>query len=781
MTMQLPNHFERPGARPLICVAICVAVCLAVCLTGASAVGEEPLFRQDPYDLITLTATNDNKVLKVDLLDFPNRRVPESPRPRDKITVHLYDEPETDYELQWFSIAKIELFDQLVLAQANELVMSRRLDEAFDYFRYLTREDPDLPGLAESMDNYLYEEAKASHRRKQYDGALAMLRELYVNDPQRPGLAKAMGVTTDELVKRYLAKDDYRSARALLGNLEACFPEHAIVIASRQKLQATARSLLSEAQAAKASGDLDRVDRLTRRLAHVWPELPGAKQFAQSMHQQHPRILVGVSTRAVDPQPGRLADVAALRSSRLLYRTLSEFVRPDSEGGRYTCPVGAMTVEELDRRVNFELKPDIRWPTGQGTLSGSDVARRLLALANPNDPAYRADWAELFGSVTVSDVYRVEVSMRQSHVRPDALLQTKLIDYASSAGREPVSLGGPYVLDTSNETTDRYSRNPHYFAGKPTQPEILVERYFDKGAQALTALQRREIDVLDRVNPWILGAVREDPDLVLRPYMAPLVHCLIPNMRRPFPSRRTFRRALVYGIHRQAILDHLTGGAEVPGCQVISGPFPPGTALEDDPLSYAYDVEIKPRQYDPRLAVALCGVSLHMSASEDQQEPEKVPPLVLAHPADEIARVACQSIKWQLDVIGITVELQELEGPLPRRVPDDVDLLYAELAVWEPVVDARRLLGEDGPAGGCSPYMSLALRRLDRAPDWREVSQQLHNIHRIAFNDVAVIPLWQLVDHFAYHKSVRGIGAQPVTLYQNVEQWQREFVYPLEQ
>ncbi len=776
MTMKLANHVERPEARTLICAAICVAVCLG----GASAAEEEPLFRQYPYDLITLTAASGNQVLKVEMLDFPNRRVPSDPPSREKLTVHLFDEPETDYELQWFSIAKIELFEQLVLAEANELVASRRLDEAFDYFRYLMSVDPDLPDLAESMDNYLYEEAKASHRRKQYDGALAMLRELYASNPQRPGLAKAMGVTTDELAKQYLAKEDYRSARALLGNLEDCFPEHAVVVASRQKLQATAETLLGEAQTAAQAGDLDQADRLTRRLAHVWPELPGAKQFAQSMHEEHPRILVGVSVRAVDPQPGRLADFAALRSSRLLYRTLSEFVRPDSEGGQYTCPVGTMTVEELDRRMSFQLKPDVRWPTGQGTLSGSDVARRLLALADPNDPAYRADWAELFGSVEVHDVYRVEVSMRQSHVRPDALLQTKLIDYASSAGRELVTLRGPYLLDTSDETTDRYMRNPQYFAGKPTQPEILIERYFAKGAQALTALQRREIDVLDRVNPWILAAVREDPDLVVQPYMAPLVHCLIPNMSRPFPSRRTFRRALVYGINRQAILDHLTGGTELPGCQVVSGPFPPGSALEDDPISYAYDVELLPRKYDPRLAAALCGVSLHMSVAADQEKPEKVPPLVLAHPAGEIARLACQSIKRQLDMIGISVELRELAS-LPRRVPDDVDLLYAELAIWEPVVDARRLLGEDGPAGGCSPYMSLALRRLDRAPDWREVSQQLHNIHRIAFNDIAVIPLWQMIDHFAYHKSLRGIGPQPVTLYQNIEQWQREFVYPLEQ
>ena len=60
---------------------------------------------------------------------------------------------------------------------------------------------------------------------------------------------------------------------------------------------------------------------------------------------------------------------------------------------------------------------------------------------------------------------------------------------------------------------------------------------------------------------------------------------------------------------------------------------------------------------------------------------------------------------------------QQHTGPLPERIPDDVDLLYAELYAWEPLVDAQRLLGNNGLAGGCSLYMGLALRQLDQAAD----------------------------------------------------------------
>ncbi len=135
--------------------------------------------------------------------------------------------------------------------------------------------------------------------------------------------------------------------------------------------------------------------------------------------------------------------------------------------------------------------------------------------------------------------------------------------------------------------------------------------------------------------------------------------------------------------------------------------------------------------------------------------------------------------------MGIPIELRPLHNPLPERVPDDVDLLYVELATWEPVVDANRLFGEGGMVADSGPYMMLALRQLDQAAEWDQVRECLHRIHRIAYDDMTVIPLWQLVEHFGYRKSLRGVVAPrnnkgPVSLYQNIEQWRPAFQYPAE-
>jgi ABC-type transport system substrate-binding protein len=470
--------------------------------------------------------------------------------------------------------------------------------------------------------------------------------------------------------------------------------------------------------------------------------------------------------------------------------------------------MGEMEVEELGLRLHFELKPGLRWSSGSCTLSGYDLSRCLLAMADPGDPAYRVQWAEIFAGVSVDRVYGVAIDLRRPHVRPEALLQCvvapsrsviKVIKgsgvfvHANDSGSTVVAdqtktpdpfitvTNGPYVLDLDNEAV--YTANAAYFAARPSQPKEIVERFFPSASDGIKALRRGQIDVLDRVNPWEVDKVAAIPGVVLQPYAVPLVHCLVPNLGRPLVGSRTFRRALVYGIHRKAILDAMLGGKQQPGCQLTSGPFAPGVS-RDDPLDYAYDHSIDPRPYDPRLAIGLAEVAFRELAEAEKKQGQtlkKMPSLVLAYPADAIARLAAGAIKKQLALVGIPINLEELPAGVPARLSGKIDLLYAELAMWEPVVDARRLLDRDGLAGSCSPYMSLALKQLEQAADWPAVGLKLRQIHNLAHADVAVVPLWQLTDFFACRQRLSGVGPRPVTLYQHVESWKVQFQDPTEE
>ncbi len=92
--------------------------------------------------------------------------------------------------------------------------------------------------------------------------------------------------------------------------------------------------------------------------------------------------------------------------------------------------------------------------------------------------------------------------------------------------------------------------------------------------------------------------------------------------------------------------------------------------------------------------------------------------------------------------------------------------------MWEPVIDARRLLAPQGIAALGNEYVGMGLRRLDTAKNWREARERLHELHRIVHEQVAVIPLWQTVNYLVYNRRLSGVGPRPLTLYQNVEQWQ---------
>jgi hypothetical protein len=150
----------------------------------------------------------------------------------------------------------------------------------------------------------------------------------------------------------------------------------------------------------------------------------------------------------------------------------------------------------------------------------------------------------------------------------------------------------------------------------------------------------------------------------------------------------------------------------------------------------------------------------------------------LAYPAHETARIACTAIQRHLKSVQIPVELRELEPGRALPGDDNYDLAYAELVLQEPLTDAARLLGPDGIAGGATPYMVLALRQLSAATGWAAARKKLQEIHRLADDDTAVVPLWQLTEFFAYHRSLTGPGSQPVRLYQEIEQWQGKYQLP---
>ncbi len=720
-------------------------------------------YDHEPFDELRLTEGDTVRIIPL----LPNQ-LPQDRKPSTKLTVRLPQNPDQEYTILWGKIEKHLTFPQLILEKAEQAVAAEDFDGAYDYYQYLARIYPRLEGLPESHQRWLFQEATAWHRRGNPAQVLAMLRELHRLNPGFPNLEAGLAAATDQMVANEVKTESYATARTLLANLRELFPENAIAKTWEQRLQKEAQTFLNTSQEKLQQDQLHEAREAAYQAVKVWP-LPKAVDFLTEAQELSPRVVVGVTAPAVEFAPAAIDSFASRRVGGLLESPLLEFAGPAPRGGRYRSALGSLEKQSLGRSLVLRLNPDLRYSNGEVGPTGYDVCRQLVRLADPSQPGFRADWAALFESCRVESIYTVHVTLRQSHVHPDGMLQTVL------PAKQPGATLGAYTLYQQGSAELRFRINPNLATAGARQPAEIIERYFPESRDALRALQYGDVAAIDRVNPWEVPALRQQRHLRVSAYAVPSVHVLVPNQARPLLDQRSYRRALLLAIHRQAILDQILDGAVLPGCQVLSAPLPAGIEA-DDPIGYAYDRSLTPRAYLPRLALTLGNLSLQQEnarrVKRDEPVLKKLPELVIVHPATDIARVACGAIQKRFELLKIATTLRELPAGQTRPTDSDYDLLYAEWIIGEPVTDLRALFGPGGLAPHNNPYLEAALMDLDRSQNWKQARERLHVIHRLLHEDETVLPLWQIVDHFAWNQALEGVMEHPVSLYQEVERWQ---------
>jgi tetratricopeptide (TPR) repeat protein len=846
-----------------------LGLCWMMAAGVQSAHSQDPpvrLLDRPPFDRITLDAANQGVVIDVLPLDLSGRRVPQPLPTQGALKLRRMVDPSLEYSLSWESIARIELYEQLLLAEVEELLKVEEMGGAFEVLSLLHKNYPSLPGLQETTDRYLYRDATREFQEGRYEEALAILLSLYDRNPKYADLGKAVEAVADRLIRKYLGEKRYSAARKMLVLLEQAYTGIRLPSVSmwRQRFRQASQRQLEIARDSLDKKQYGAAREALHQAIDIFPGLSGISTLMDRLGREHPEIVVGVarlsppqqslprwglprwgepvqteqpgdnsllSTGSMPVNPrqktsesladGPLADWAAIRVAPLVNPPLIERVDFEAEGGVYRCPWAKLEMDESGLKFSLHLTPAAL----QLGARADDFARSLLTLADPNSSNFLEDFAIRFRDLSLSKGQSVEIRWHNVPVRPEALLrcsarsvpslENSLTYYQREKNQEPGEVRyrrqGSHLLHHEDQqglaekaVAEKGSAKKR-LAQEPG-PLTIVERQFREDEAAVQALLQGEVDLLDRVPPWQIEKLESHDQIVVGTYRLPTIHVLRLHPRNQLLDQREFRRALCYGINREMLIqDILLAGQAISGFQAISGPFPVGKSRHD-PVGYAYNQQLAVRPYEPRLAAVLAEVArvaiIKPSAANSQQELSAKPeseeslaqetrPLVLRYPPEPVARAACQSMKIQLEQIGIPIELSESvePGQLERgkmatnagenadpesSVTADYDLLYTELAMWEPVVDARRLLGPAGVAGRCSPSMGLALDRLDRAQNWKQVQANLQQVHRVAHYDLPVIPLWQTYNTFAHCKTLLGFGEKPITVYQQVAQWRKE-------
>jgi hypothetical protein len=725
---------------------------------------------QQPFDVLTLDKANESKVFKIYPVRLPGRKVPENPRRTEKIRIKLL-ENEEEYDVAWANIAKLELYEQLVVAEVNKFTADGKLDDAYDELAFLLTYYPQAPELAEARQNYLYASSAAAFRQQKNDEALAILEELISLNPNfragenAPPLMQRLTYLADRLIDGFVQKEEFAAARELLTRLTKQYKLDNDPLATkwRERLEQLATRARDDAQKYLAESRFVEAQDAASRLQIIWPQLPGASEIVAEVARRHPLVRVGVDHPAVEFDSTSLHDMAARRAGRLCGRLLAERTAIGVEGGRYESPIAKFSRSDDGLAFLFQLN------AGRST-NAYDLAQRLLARATRGGEEFSPVWASVVSSVALKSMDEVEIGLRRSFVLPEALLSIPLDRSGSSAAQHDE----PYTLLKKEGDVVRFARNSDYRFGQPTQPAEIFERLFSDPLRAVLAVKRGEIDVLDRVFPGDIPTLKSDNTLSVAAYAGPTTHVLAVRSQHPYLSSATFRRALLYGSNRELLLSQgLMRGAPVTGFRVVSGVFPaPVTGMELP--TYGYDSKIEPRTFDPRLAIALVALSeneLKSKFEKQQKQAPKLTPLVLGHPADEVSRIACRGLARDWKRVGVECKLSEFSPGKFDDLEHKCDLVYLQLQAWEPVIDAARLFDPEGLTPTNDEHIQLALRNLQAARNWQQVRERLIVLHRLVHEDVTVLPLWQTFDHFAFRRSLVGLKGPRLSLYQDVERW----------
>ena len=767
---------QRYANAMILLGAVLLLLLPTVCLAQNDAQGPIPegmdLIEVEPFDTVTFTEKSGGGAVRTVPFDFPGRKVPRNEK--GNLVMTLVGLEGNKYQANWDDIESIELWEQRLQREVRERVAKGDFDGAYPFLLVLLRDYPETSGLDNLRADYLYKNAAASFRSGEYKHTMTILESLRQFDPgfNSQVVLRVIGDVTDKLIGQLVKNGQLVYAQKLHARLEKDYSRTGL-----SSIDKWGRAFLSMAMqrrdaaiAARKAGNMLQARQLARESYAIWPRTEGAKELIAKIDSEYPLINVGVLQTATEFDPTRIDNWASRRAGRLLYRTLFEIGGAGPEGGEYEFLFGEL--ETSDDRTTLFFDIDVnRLPESLSAANSFNVGELLLNRARPGHPDYSAPWAALLDRIEIPNTRSVTAHLRRPHVVPQALLQRK-IDGGTFEGK-PDAPTGAYQFKLRDEGIARFVYTGEDSSG--SQPREIIELKLADSADAVPRLLRGELDVVDQLFPADAARLRQNPVVTVENYPLPSVHMLVPCSDHEYLQDKTFRRALLYAIDRESVLEgELLAGKPVRGCRVLSGPFPAGIG-EYDPLAYAYDESILPRRYEPRLGnllITMATKQMEALAKRRKEDPPKLEPIRIGYPASDIAGIAVEAIKTQLSLLS-DVEVSTVKLPVGQTWPDDgqCDLIYLIAGIWEPVVDARRVIGPDGLARSDSQLIGMGLRQLETSKNWRGVRDGLRELHRIAHHELPVLPLWQLIDSYAFRKDIRGVGLGNVTLYQNINKW----------
>jgi peptide/nickel transport system substrate-binding protein len=603
---------------------------------------------------------------------------------------------------------------------------------------------------------------------KAFDYGSRLARSYPETDAQAQ-LAACLG----RMVEQSMQKQRYDEARRRLQALEDQFHNKPVTDEIGKVLKNRAEELVAEAREREKS-DRGRAMELVITAESIWPSLPGLQDYSLKLRNKLPPTLeVGVRDLPEKLSPAAAVTDSERQAVELLFESLVKPVDVEGVGQEYVPALAQGTPQVIPLGRKFQLVRGAVWSDSddkkENKVGSGDVVFTIKMLH-----ASAPQWTELIDPLPSQDAGQIAIKLHQGFLEPLSLMSFKILpEHANMLKFDEQPVGsGPFRFHSRDGDAVVFAANPFYRrADKLGQPQIRKVRFFHS-TNPSEDFDAGRLHVLLDLSTEGIRPLLSLKSVEVKKMRNRRIYFLAVNHRIPALQNQAVRTAIAHAIDRTQILDDvfrgfLKGTPDAPH-RLLNGPYPPG--------SWACDPGIKLDPHDRFLAKTL--------ADGINERLKKSGALHLKYPADDDkARQACEAIRAQVKQdTGIDLQLEPRSA---HDLHDDVERTHEyELAYYHfdypdnvfwlwPLFNPRGVENGSNYLGYAEDSeLEVAFQAAMAHRDFAEVKKLTHNIHRILYNKMPLIPLWQLDTYVAFHKDVEyAPRLDPLRLFADIEKW----------
>jgi peptide/nickel transport system substrate-binding protein len=421
----------------------------------------------------------------------------------------------------------------------------------------------------------------------------------------------------------------------------------------------------------------------------------------------------------------------------------------------------------------FRLRPGVKWHDGRD-FTAEDVAFTIARAPNvPGSPGGFGGFVRAIERVEIVDPLTIRFHTARAHpLLPTELASVAVIarHAAEGAATEDFNSGkaavgtGPYRL-VSYRPGDRaeLARNQAYFRGPEPWARVNYRFIANDGART-AALLAGDVDLIDQVPSTDLARLKRDAKLTVAEVQGlRLIYLVMDNSRRgevpfvtdndgkplagnPFDDVRV-RRALSMAINRAGLAERVMEGTAQPTGQWL----PPGT--------FGYNPAIAPPAFDPEAAKRLLaeagypqGFRLTLHSPNDRYPNDAKTAQAVAQMFTRIGlRTEVEAVPWAS--FSVRSNRQDYAIRLSGWGSVTGEASYALVNILGTFDRAKRT-GASNSGRYSNPALDALTARAAATIDDTARDALLQEATRLAMDDVAIIPLFQLVNSWAMRRGV---------------------------